>query len=183
MADLIRNGAIAQDDHTVLHLAEGEDPATVALPDTPVIVPLAVWQAQRDTLRLRAEKGEVGVWLAGEADPGVLVDDLQDLQLVAVHFPKFADGRGYSIATLLRTRHGYGGELRAIGDVLRDQFFFLLRCGFSVLQPREGKYSAAQLEAALASLRDFSEPYQGAVDRPEPLFRRQPRTPLHKEAA
>ncbi len=172
MADLIRNGAIVADGHSVLHLAEGDDPATVALPDTPVIVPLAVWQAQRDALLARAETGDVGVWLAGDADPGVLADDLPRLQLVAVHFPKFADGRGYSIATLLRTRYRYTRELRAIGDVLRDQFFYYARCGFDALQPPAGKYTPEQLQAALASLRDFSEPYQGAVDRPEPLFRR-----------
>ena len=183
MSEIIKSGRVQADEWTVLRLAEGDDPAAVALPAGRVIVPLAVWLARRDALHAQAEAGVLGVWLAGNEDPAVLAGDLSALTLIAVDFPKFADGRGYSIATLLRTRHGYGGELRAIGDVLRDQFFFLLRCGFSVLQPREGKYSAAQLEAALASLRDFSEPYQGAVDRPEPLFRRQPRSPLQKDAA
>ena len=64
------------------------------------------------------------------------------------------------------------GELRAIGDVLRDQFFYLTRCGFDALQPRAGRYSRTELEAALSSLRDFSAPYQGAADQPDPLFRR-----------
>ncbi|MFU2487065.1 DUF934 domain-containing protein [Thauera sp. WH-1] len=186
MSDIIKNGRVHADEWTVLRLAEGanvDEAATVALPPGRVIVPLAVWQARRSELLAKAEAGVLGVWLAGNEDPAALADDLLRLQLVAIDFPKFADGRGYSIATLLRTRHGYTGELRAIGDVLRDQFFFLLRCGFSVLQPREGRYTPAQLEAALASLRDFSQPYQGAVDRPEPLFRRQPRNPLNKEAA
>ena len=183
MSEIIKNGRIAANDWIVLRLAETDAAASVALPAGRVIVPLAVWQAQRTELLAKAEAGVVGVWLAGDADPAELAADLSKLPLVAIDFPKFADGRGYSIATLLRTRHGYTGELRAVGDVLRDQFFFLLRCGFSVLQPREGKYTTAQLEAALASLRDFTNPYQGAVDRPEPLFRRQPRRPLHKEAA
>ena len=183
MSDIIKNGRILADDWTVLRLAEGEEAATVALPAGRVIVPLALWQARRDALLEQARAGAVGVWLAGDEDPAALAADLAALQVIAVDFPKFADGRGYSLATLLRTRHGYTGALRAIGDVLRDQFFFLLRCGFSELQPRAGKYTAAQLEAALASLRDFSEPYQGAVDRPEPLFRRQPRRPLAREAA
>ncbi|MBA4742935.1 MAG: DUF934 domain-containing protein, partial [Azoarcus sp.] len=88
------------------------------------------------------------------------------------NFPKFADGRGDSVATLLRSRYGYTGELRAIGDVLRDQFNYLARCGFDALQPAEGRYSEAQLEAAIASFDDFAEPYQASVAVSNPLFRR-----------
>ncbi|CAH1745926.1 Oxidoreductase probably involved in sulfite reduction [Thauera humireducens] len=183
MSDIIKNGRVHADEWTVLRLAEGDEATTIALPAGRVIVPLAVWQARREELLPKAEAGVLGVWLAGNENPAALTADLSALPLVAVDFPKFADGRGYSIATLLRTRLGYGGELRAIGNVLRDQFFFLLRCGFSVLQPQEGKYTPAQLDAALASLNDFSEPYQAAVDRPEPLFRRQSRRPLQGEAA
>lgn len=179
MSEIIKNGAIHADEWTLVRLAEGEDAATVELPAGRVIVPLAVWLARRDALLAQAEAGVLGVWLAGTESPAALADDLLRLQLIAVDFPKFADGRGYSIATLLRARYGYAGELRAVGDVLRDQFFFLARCGFDVLVPKAGKYTCAQLETALASLQDFSEPYQGAVDRAEPLFRRQSR----KEAA
>ncbi|THF62900.1 DUF934 domain-containing protein [Pseudothauera nasutitermitis] len=171
MAEIIRNGAIHADDWEVLRLEEGQDPAAVDVPAGRRIVPLAVWRAQREALAARAEAGVLGVWLAGDEDPAELAGDFTRLALIAVDFPKFADGRGYSIATLLRSRLGYGGELRAIGNVLRDQFFFYARCGFDVFQPPSGRYSAEQLRAALASLRDFSEPYQGAVDR-EPLFRR-----------
>ncbi|MDX9700023.1 MAG: DUF934 domain-containing protein [Rhodocyclaceae bacterium] len=172
MAEIIKHGALHADDWEVLRLAEGDEAAKVEVPHGRWIVPLAVWQAQHDTLAARAEAGVLGVWLAGGDDPAQLADDLVRLQLIAVDFPKFADGRGYSIATLLRTRLGYGGELRAIGNVLRDQFFFYRRCGFDVIQPQPGRYTTAQLQAALASLQDFSEPYQGAVDRIEPLFRR-----------
>lgn len=172
MAKVIKNGRIMADDWQIVRLAEGETVETVTVPAGKVIVPLALWQARGDALAARG--AEIGVWLAGDEDPAALAADLPRLPVVAVNFPKFADGRGYSIATLLRTRYGYAGELRAIGDVLRDQFFFYTRCGFDVLQPKEGKYTDEQLEAALASFKDFSEPYQAAVDR-APLFRREPR--------
>ena len=188
MSEIIKHGVLHDDAWQGVRLADGEgtaaDDALAALPLPPAgsIVPLALWLARRDEL-LAAGPHAYGVWLAGDAALDALLADLPQLALIAIDFPKFADGRGYSLAALLRRRYQYTGELRAIGDVLRDQFFFMLRCGFDVLQPREGKYTTPQLEAALASLKDFSEPYQGAVDRPQPLFRRQPRSPLQKDAA
>lgn len=169
MAKIIKNGHVLADDWQVLRLAEGETPEAVTIPAGKVVVPLSVWQARQADL---ARRGDVGVWLDSVEPAEALADDVARLPLIAVNFPKFADGRGYSTATLLRTRYGYRGELRAIGDVLRDQFFFLARCGFDALQPAEGKYTDAQLEAALASLADFSEPYQAAVDQPAPVWRR-----------
>jgi uncharacterized protein (DUF934 family) len=169
MAKIIKNGQILADDWQLLRLVEGETPETVAIPAGKVLVPLAVWQTRQAEL---ADRAELGVWLDSAEPAAALAADVARLSVVAVNFPKFADGRGYSIATLLRTRHGYAGELRAIGEVLRDQFFFLTRCGFDALQPADGRYSDAQLEAALASLADFSEPYQAAVDRPAPVWRR-----------
>ena len=90
------------------------------------------------------------------------------LALIAINFPKFTDGRGYSMASTLRTRLGYKGELRAIGDVLRDQLFYMQRLGFNAFDVRADK----DIHAAGQSLGDFSETYQGAVDQPLPLFRR-----------
>ena len=84
---------------------------------TPVIVPLALWQAERNA---RAARGEVGVWLKPNDDPDVLASDVAHLPLIAIDFPKFVDGRGYSSARLLRDKYRFGGELRAIGDVLRE---------------------------------------------------------------
>ncbi len=155
-----------------LTLAADADPASAPLPDGPVIVPLALWQARRETLLAR---GQVAVWLDSHERAEAIAADLAKLPLVALNFPKFADGRAYSTATLLRGRYAYAGELRAVGDVLRDQFFYMKRCGFDALQPRSERYTDAQLQAALASLQDFSEPYQGATDQAEPLFRRQAR--------
>lgn len=112
--------------------------------------------------------GARGVWLSPVDDPAVLVPHLSSLPLIAIDFPVFGDGRGYSIASLLRRRHGYDGDLRAIGDVLIDQLFFLRRVGFSSFVVRADQDRAR----AVRALGTFSEVYQGAVDQPLPAFRR-----------
>lgn len=167
--NIIRNGRVVRDDCRILQLAEGEEAATVAVPTGAVLVPLAVWQAQREVL---LERAEVGVWLNAGEHPDDLGDDVARLQRIGVHFPKFTDGRGYSTASLLRSRYGFGGELRAFGDVLRDQFNYLVRSGFDTLQPRSGRYTDEQLAEAVASIRDFTAPYQASIQDPLPLFRR-----------
>jgi len=101
-------------------------------------------------------------------DPAKVAERLGAVARVEVNFPKFTDGRGYSIARLLRERHGYQGELRAVGDVLRDQIFYLSRCGFDAFLLRDGQ----DAEESLSALHDFSEAYQASVERPEPLYRR-----------
>jgi uncharacterized protein (DUF934 family) len=131
-----------------------------------VVVPLAVWKEHRETLLARATP--IGVWLKPDDDPGAIADDLHRLTIVAVHFPKFTDGRGYSTAALLRTRYAYRGELRAFGDVGRDQLFYLARCGFDSFRLADHR----DPEAALASFNDFTVRYQGSVDDPAPLFRK-----------
>ncbi|MBV8635526.1 MAG: DUF934 domain-containing protein, partial [Burkholderiaceae bacterium] len=122
MREIIKNREIVQDDWNLLKLQEGEAAEIVAVPGKS-IVPLAVWQAQ-PALHAR---GDIGVWLASDERPEVLKDVVNKLPVIAVDFPKFSDGRGYSIAYNLRARLGYTGELRAIGDVLRDQLFFMQR--------------------------------------------------------
>ncbi|MHB1373937.1 MAG: DUF934 domain-containing protein [Thauera sp.] len=174
---IIKNGRVATDDRLTVSLAEGEAATDIAVPAGPVLVPLAVWQARRDELLARARSGEVGVWLAAGEDVAAVAGDLQVLQVIGLHFPKFTDGRSYSAATLLRNRHGYKGELRAIGEVLRDQFNYMTRCGFDALQPQAERYTDAQLEAAIASIDDFTQPYQHSVKDPQPLFRRVERGP------
>lgn len=172
MPKLIKNGRVVSDDWQIVTLAEGETAADAAVPAGHVLVPLAVWQARREELAGRADAGELGVWLNGNEGPETLADDAARFAVIGINFPKFTDGRGYSTATLLRSRYGYSGELRAIGDVLRDQFNYLTRCGFDALQPRAGRYSDEQLEAATASLADFTVPYQASATHPQPLFRR-----------
>jgi uncharacterized protein (DUF934 family) len=161
---LIRQRQVVPDNWQLLKPAAD---GSIAIPsDGDVIVPLAVWRAQRDALSSRA--GRVGVWLNGNDDPALIAADLEHFQVVAINFPQFTDGRGYSSGRLLRERYGWRGELRAIGDILRDQLFYLARCGFDAFVLREGE----DAHAALASFNDFSEGYQSSVERPQPLFRR-----------
>jgi uncharacterized protein (DUF934 family) len=147
-----------------------EPGADGALPSIPaagdVIVPLLSWQALRNELVARG--GRLGVCLGGGDEPAAIADDLERFQLIAVRFTSFTDGRGYSIARLLRERYRWRGELRAIGDIQRDQLYYLHRCGFDAFDLRDGE----DVETALAAFNDFSEAYQTAVDRPVPLFRR-----------
>ena len=131
-----------------------------------LIVPLALWRDHAHALKAR--DGGLGVWLDSDEEGEEIAEDLQYFQVVALNFPVFTDGRHFSSARLLRERYGYKGEVRAIGDVLRDQLFFMKRCGFDAyaIRPDRDPYDALQ------SLSDFSEVYQAATDQPLPLFRR-----------
>jgi uncharacterized protein (DUF934 family) len=164
---LIKDRRRAADNWQLLRdLAPGEDGALPPLPQGDLIVPLPAWRRSR--VQLLAREGRIGVWLGGDDEPGDIADDLAHLDVIAVEFTSFTDGRGYSTGRLLRQRHGWKGELRAIGDVQRDQLFYLMRCGFDAFALREGE----DIEVALAAFEDFSERYQAAVDQPLPLFRR-----------
>jgi uncharacterized protein (DUF934 family) len=162
---VIRNRRVEPDAWTFVGVAS-PDELSQPLPAGPLVVPLPEWKLHRGDLALR--KAPLGVWLKPDDDPRDLSADLEVLDLVAVQFPKFTDGRGYSTAYLLRRRFGYRGELRAFGDVGRDQLFYLARVGFDSFRfadPRDA-------ESALASFNDFTVRYQGSVDDPMPLFRR-----------
>jgi uncharacterized protein (DUF934 family) len=104
-------------------------------------------------------------------DPAAVAGELAQATRVEVNFPKFGDGRGFSIGRLLRERYGYKGELRAVGQITRDHLFFLESCGFDAFELREGE----DPHEALAGFEDFSESYQASVTRPLPLFRRRSR--------
>lgn len=144
-------------------LLQGE--AAAAPSGAALLVPLAAWEAQSAALLARG--GPLGVLLAPDDDPAAIAGSLAHLRLLAVEFPKFTDGRGYSIARQLRERHGWRGELRAVGEVLRDQLFYLARCGFDSFALADGE----DADAALAHFETFSDAYQAAVDR-GPLFLR-----------
>jgi phosphoadenosine phosphosulfate reductase len=157
---LIRNGAVSEDRWQVV-AADAAD-----IPSGEVILPLAAWQKTR---RQHADRAtSIGVWLEPSDDPSSLVEDLDQIPLIAVNFPKFTDGRGFSTARLLRDRYGYRGEIRAVGDVLRDQLFYMKRCGFDAFRLRADQ----DPDVALRAFGDFDEYYQGATDQPLPLFRR-----------
>ena len=139
----------------LVKLLEGRLPVIEAIAG-PAFVPLGQWQ------------GEPRVLLGPADDPGALVGKFDRLEAIAVEFPQFTDGRGFSIARLLRERYGFKGEIRAVGDVLRDTLFYLSRCGFDAFELKD----QAHLEESLAGFADFSEGYQASVERPQPLFRR-----------
>lgn len=162
---IIKNKTIVADDWTVLRLDDQEPAEGVIVAAGKVIVPLQVWLKQRNILQQRAE---IGVWLASDERPEELRGDIHKFSVIAVDFPKFSDGRGYSIAYNLRARLGFTGELRAIGDVLRDQLFYMQRVGFDAFAPRPDR----KIEDALKGLSDFSEVYQTSFDPKLPLFRR-----------
>jgi uncharacterized protein (DUF934 family) len=162
---VIRERRIVRNAWTLVGVASADELA-LPLPAGPVAVPLAYWHAHAAALRARGEP--IGVWLKPEDDPATLAADVAALPLIAVHFPKFADGRGYSTAVLLRKRLGFTGELLAFGDVGRDQLLYLRRVGFTTfsLPPHR------DLEDALAAFDELHVRYQGAVDDALPLFRK-----------
>ncbi|MDD5175338.1 MAG: DUF934 domain-containing protein [Sterolibacterium sp.] len=164
---LIRDRVIVEDTWQVLTLIADDTPETVGLPAGPLLVPLPVWQARKSELvRRKREQGEpLGIWLDTQDDPADIDANLDDFSVVGVRFPLASDGRGYSIATLLRTRYGYRGELRAFGSIGRDHLHYLWRVGFD-------SFAVKQPELAIASLDDFSEAYQAAANQPLPLFLR-----------
>jgi len=171
MHNLIKNGAVIEDDDWLLlplqpASADADSaPESVVVPEDKVIVPLSVWQAQRDAL---SQRPQIGVWLTGNQRPHVLRDDLDRLAVIAIEFPIFTDGRGYSSAYTLRAHYGYRGELRAFGDVLRDQLFYMQRVGFDAFAVRPDR----DAHDALRGLSVFSGSYQQSWDEKLPLFRR-----------
>ena len=163
MQRLIKNGEVINDSW---HLLD-KDVTLDGLPNSDsIIVPLALWLEHSHALKAR--DGGLGVWLDSDEEVESIADDLSQFQVIALNFPVFSDGRNYSNARLLRDRYQYQGEVRAIGDVLRDQLFFMQRCGFDAFALRADRNA----DEALESLKDFSNTYQAATDQPLPLFRR-----------
>lgn len=163
MSHLIKDEQLVENEWTLI--AAGQEPGE--LPSGQIIVPLAVWLERRDELLGRADP--LAVWLDSDQHPEALADDLSRLAMIAVNFPVFSDGRGYSSARILRDAYGYGGELRAIGDVLRDQLFLMRRCGFDSFLIRADRDPAQ----ALSGLHDFHHVYQNSTMNPEaPLLLR-----------
>lgn len=154
---LIKDGEFVEDKFVTV----GDEDA---LPDGPVIVSLERWQAEGETLRAR--NTPVGVLLKSGQEPTPLVDDLDKLDLVALEFPTYKNGRAYSYARLLRERYGYKGELRAVGNVLRDQFQFMIRCGIDALQVTDNITPEIWAE----NVGSFSLYYQPAADGNETVL-------------
>jgi len=150
-------GPIADDTWVLL----GRDSSLEDLPEGDIIVPLALWQSARDQLRSRP--GSTGVLVRSDEQVESLAGELAGLSLVALDFPVFSDGRSYSNARILRERLHFQGELRAVGDVLRDQIFLMRRCGFDSFALRPDRPAGA----AASALHDFRHVYQQATIDPE----------------
>jgi uncharacterized protein (DUF934 family) len=159
MRQLIKNNQIINDSWATLSKEECAD----GVPTGNVLVPVKVWLTNRETLSVR---NDIGLWFEGDDEPESIGAELTCFPVIAVNFSKFADGRGYSIARLIKERYNFNGELRAIGDVLRDQLYFLARCGFNSFQVREDRIN----ESVIDSFKDFSTSYQAAADGTPALF-------------
>ena len=167
MPQLIKHNAVSGDSWLNLALNEGETAESVALPAGDVIFPLAVWQARKTEI-ISCHK-RIGLLLQPDDRVEDVAGDLDYFIVIAVNFPKFVDGRGYSTASLLRQRYHYQGELRAVGDVLHDQLFFMKRVGFDSFALKDGKNAEYAIDAAFTV---FGDAYQGATTQPQPAFRR-----------
>jgi uncharacterized protein (DUF934 family) len=126
---------------------------------TKVLLPLTEYREFAGTWRKHARS--LGVLLSSSDDVSQIANDLASIELIAIDFPKFVDGRGYSIAHTLRNRYGWRGELRAVGDIQRDQIFLLARAGFDSFALRDDQSVTESAEA----LDDFSIAYQWGADR------------------
>ena len=165
MTQIILDKQIANDNWTLV----ADD---AALTDADEVINFSRWAnaegADKETLVAKRDAGTLGIQLNAGDTADLLAADSQGFALVNVEFPKFADGRGYSAARLLRERYGFTGQLRAVGDVLFDQLFYMMRCGFNAMAMRDDQ----DLDLAVKGFETFSTPYQGDVNDPRPLFRR-----------
>lgn len=160
---IIKNAQVVNDNWQLLTIETTLD--EVSAQDN-VILPLSLWLENKSLLKNRQEK--TGVWLNSAEEIESIAENVATIPLIALEFPSFTDGRHYSSARILRERYHYQGEIRAIGDVLKDQLFAMHRCGFNSFVIKQGK----DINNALLGLTDFSETYQAAVVQPLPLFKR-----------
>lgn len=157
---LIRNGQLSEDSWVRI----GDDDPAPAGGD--IIVSIERWQAERE--QLAAHQGRLGIWLRPDQPPRLIADDLSQFDLVALDFPSFKDGRAYSHARVLRRRYGFRGEVRATGEVLRDQWLFMVRCGFDAFELADGGGDPAHIwREAMKELTVF---YQAASDGRRPAW-------------
>ena len=165
MGRLIKDGEIVKDYWTVLY--DINDVETQNTKDKKnIIVPLQSWNRFHN--ELKTSTNQVAVWLDSNEFTNQIIGDVNEIPLIALNFPVITDGRSYSNARELRLELHYSGEIRAIGDVLRDQIFYMSRCGFNSFLIREDQDSASCLKA----LNDFQSSYQSTAVDKNPLFRR-----------
>lgn len=154
---LIKNNVFIE--NSFVHVSDEE-----ALPEGAVVVSLKRFQAERDVLMMR--NAPLGVRIASDQVPDSLGADVHHFALIELEFPKFRDGRGYSSARTLRERMGYKGEIRARGDVLRDQWLFMRRVGVDAFEVRPG----TRIEDFVAAMAEQTVFYQRSADRHASVF-------------
>ena len=145
MPKLVKDGVIIENTWQLMPKPEGVEAVAADVPAGNVIVPFSVWQAQKSELKTRTD---VGVWLDSDETADLLAEDATTLPLIGVNFPTFMDGRSFSTARLLRERYKFTGELRAVGNFIRDQLCYLKRCGVNAFAFSNEEID---LEAALKS--------------------------------
>ncbi len=153
-------------DNDFIHIAETEELSFADLPEGNISVPLNLWLDNKDAIKARS--GLTAVQIAADETAEEIADDLNDIDLVVLPFVSYVDGRSYSHAVKLRTRFGYKGEIRAVGDVHFDQLDFLTRSGCNAFELPEGD----NLETALRAFKEYSEVYQPSADDGRLIFAR-----------
>ena len=166
MPNLIRGSEIVDDGWQLIREREA---SINDLPEGNVIVPLSLWKSEHDALRAR--DGAMAIWIDVDEEVEDIAEEVASFALIAINCPSFTDGTGLSTAVLLRTRFGFQGELRAVGDIRRDWLSYMRRCGFDSYLFASGEEAEQALES-LVVMRDY---YQGSVVEPSPLFRRKQR--------
>ena len=151
MSKLLKDGAFIADPFTAI----ADD---AALPEGPVLVSLARFRAEREALLAR--NTALGVRLEAQDNPESLGEDVHHFALIALEFPKFRDGRAFSWARMLRTRLGFKGEIRAVGDFLYDQINYQHRVGFDAWEVPDS-FTVDMFHQALTEMTNV---YQPAAD-------------------
>lgn len=165
MSKLIKDGALTNDQWTLLKEATGAEVLDV-IPGKNLLVPLNFWLENQE--EIAQYTGGMSIWLESDQVIDPVKDGLEQFPIIALNFPVFSDGRSYSNARQIRSELGYSGELRAIGDVLRDQIYYMSQCGFNSFSLRHDQ----DPELCIQAFNDFTTSYQATVVEPLPLFRR-----------
>jgi uncharacterized protein (DUF934 family) len=160
MPQVLKDNCVIEDSWIIL------DESSETIPEGDILLTYAQWQDHSNDIS--SHIGKLGVIIEGNAEIEDIVEPLLNLPLIAVNFPKFADGRGFSVARLLRERYNYQGEIRAVGGFIRDQLYLLSRCGFNAFKFSDD----TDITKAANSLQDFTETYQVSAEQKNPLFRR-----------
>ena len=165
MPKLINKNAVIDNPWTVMKASTGPD-ILQAVAGKNFIVPLQFWKLYKE--ELDEYDGNIAIWLDSDENPEQITGGVDSLALIALNFPVFSDGRSYTNARELRQKHAFNGEVRAIGDVLRDQLYYMSQCGFDTFEIRHDQ----ETELCLAAFKDFETGYQSTLTQPTPLFRR-----------